>query len=1044
MPSYRPGFDISPFVLPDCAPGEYCFEETRDIREVAVTFRGRPPSSVGLSYMKNTWPRVRLEEQNDLESPTSFGWNPVDDLFNGKWQKASVLRARRGSTVNITFRPLARELPREAKGLDFEYRRTMGIRIDGADPGRIARVRVHTTGIAKTTVLRVEFDAGKRTARGRIRVTGYNARVTRGAAIRPGVGPQLIAVAHMTPAHRYAHDDGHLTFAMGHDAFTISLNALGSSGPVWYAEEGVYITDASDPTRFADYRKRMKDARTTLDTIRTRPEQSYAGARNGQPRPHPVSYNLGFKHARQRFWLEADGDLVLHRSNVGYGQWDTSSPPDLKGADTDRFLNEGNARFLFGFAGWTPVARYPDPAPVPVYNHRFRNGPVEAGIASFCVPLAGVRTAEVAPDETMVALVRFTFRNSGDVPWDAVLPVGYSRNSNRTYHPYHGGWTRDDELVPHCEKDRLTVRGDKILGPFRGKQVVRCVFESEMKPTAGKDGLALVKRLNPGEECEAVLKVPYIGLDTAGEFASLRRLDYDRCQKEVTRFWRDENRRGSEIETGVPQLDALYASHLTHVEMTDFPMPNDRRIINTSVGTSTYGNYPNESCMIVNELGQRGFHDDARRRLMLWVKYQGTVPQPGNFTDCRGMYFGAGGFESGAYNQHHGWVLWALAEHYRLTRDREWLAVVAPSMVDAADWVFRQRRNTMKELPRSRGWERGFLPAGSLEDVTEFHYWLSTNALTWRGVDVVARALAEIGHPEAARLGREADAYRQDLVRGFEEMRRHTPLMRLKDGRWVPHYPSRLYLRGRDAGWIRETLEGSVYLLISGLYDSKTKQAGWILDDYQDNKYLSPPFGYAVHDRDAVVGSRGGFSIQPNLLAGLLPHLVRDEPETYIWMFFNAWCACYREEINAMVEHPMPELGYSNSAHFKTSDEANAVAWLRYMFVWADRELLHIGRAIPRGWFADGRKIGITKVSTCFGEMDVRYESMVGRGRIRLELDLRGPADAGKILARFRHPEGKRLRSVTVNGRRWTKFDPVRGDADLTGLKGRIRVDARF
>ena len=54
---------------------------------------------------------------------------------------------------------------------------------------------------------------------------------------------------------------------------------------------------------------------------------------------------------------------------------------------------------------------------------------------------------------------------------------------------------------------------------------------------------------------------------------------------------------------------------------------------------------------------------------------------------------------------------------------------------------------------------------------------------------------------------------------------------------------------------------------------------------------------------------RGGFSMQPNLLAGLLPHLDRDEPEIYLWMFFNAWGACYREEINAMVEHPLPVLG---------------------------------------------------------------------------------------------------------------------------------------
>ncbi len=31
------------------------------------------------------------------------------------------------------------------------------------------------------------------------------------------------------------------------------------------------------------------------------------------------------------------------------------------------------------------------------------------------------------------------------------------------------------------------------------------------------------------------------------------------------------------------------------------------------------------------------------------------------------------------------------------------------------------------------------------------------------------------------------------------------------------------------------------------------------------------------------------------------------------------------------MEHPYPELGYANTAHPKTSDEASAVMWLRFI-----------------------------------------------------------------------------------------------------------------
>ena len=77
----------------------------------------------------------------------------------------------------------------------------------------------------------------------------------------------------------------------------------------------------------------------------------------------------------------------------------------------------------------------------------------------------------------------------------------------------------------------------------------------------------------------------------------------------------------------------------------------------------------------------------------------------------------------------------------------------------------------MRDQPHSRGWERGFLPAGALEDVQEYRYWLTTNTMIWRGVNAAAQALEAYGHPEAERIRREADAYGKDLRRGFETMR---------------------------------------------------------------------------------------------------------------------------------------------------------------------------------------------------------------------------------------------------------------------------------
>jgi hypothetical protein len=243
-------------------------------------------------------------------------------------------------------------------------------------------------------------------------------------------------------------------------------------------------------------------------------------------------------------------------------------------------------------------------------------------------------------------------------------------------------------------------------------------------------------------------------------------------------------------------------------------------------------------------------------------------------------------------------------------------------------------------------------------------------------------------------------------------------------------------------GWIRQVIEGAAYLLISGLFGPLSRQASWILDDYQDNLYLTPPYGYVMREPEADLLSRGGFSIQPCLLAGLMPHLERDEPEIYLWMFFNAFATIYREEISGMIEHPMPELGFSTSVTFKTSDEANAVMWMRYMLVYWNDRLLHFGRAMPRAWFDQSAPVELTGVSTLFGQVSVRYEPFQADKKIIARAELGALRDSPQVLVRFRHPDKAAMRSVNVNGRPWTTFSAE--DVDITGLSGSVVVEAVY
>jgi hypothetical protein len=653
-----------------------------------------------------------------------------------------------------------------------------------------------------------------------------------------------------------------------------------------------------------------------------------------------------------------------------------------------------------------------------------------------------IHEGELTYHEPTAALVRFRFRNTGDTVVQALLPLSFTEDSDRYRYSY-----ADSYRLPPPKKlvyTPVTIAGGQVTSIHNGATGLRAAYTGDMTLMTEGAGPAWARSLQPGESCELIVKIPFVDLDTASEQQALAALDFDKACREVTAYWRAEVQAGAVLKTPVPHLNAVHASHAAYIEFSDNVLESDPQLITTSVGTSTYANFINESVMIIQELDQRGFTAGVRQRLQLYVAGQGEARQPGNFTDFDGAFYGAKGWEEGDYNQHHGWALWYLSEHYLFSHDADWFASVASAVIKGADWVFRQRQETRRELPHSRGWERGFLPAGSLEDVTDFYYWLSTNVLTWRGTNAAARALEQAGHPQAARVRAESDLFRQDLIRGLELNRKYAPLVRLRDGRWVPQYPSRLYSRGRDYGWIRQILEGAVYLLISGLYDPKSRQADWILNDYQDNLYHTPPYGYVIRDLENNFWGRGGFSMQPNLLAGLMPHLDRDEIEVYLWMFFNAFVSCYREEINGMVEHPLPELGFDNSATIKTSDEANSVMWLRYMLVYSTPDLLHLGRAIPRAWLNDGETTSLARVRTHYGEVDACWTSHLAESSLVFDGNLQCPQDAPKTLVRFRHPEQAQIKSVSVNGKAWERFDAGRGDVDITGINGIVKVVANY
>jgi hypothetical protein len=172
--------------------------------------------------------------------------------------------------------------------------------------------------------------------------------------------------------------------------------------------------------------------------------------------------------------------------------------------------------------------------------------------------------------------MRFRFHNLGDAPVEARLPIRYSGDSRRSFQFLHIDPGQTEHMVPKSPMDPLLLNESRITSLYENRAVLRCLCETDMAALAECEAVVLRKTLQPGERCEAFLKIPYLTPDSPAELESLSRLDFEKCHEETTRFWRLENSKGSQLRSPVPQLDSLYAGHLSHVEVTDFSMPGRR------------------------------------------------------------------------------------------------------------------------------------------------------------------------------------------------------------------------------------------------------------------------------------------------------------------------------------------------------------------------------------------------------------------------------------------------------------------------------------
>jgi len=1001
------------------------WDEAREIHEIRYRL-AQPAAAVRLEYWVHNWP----------PKEGRGGWTTTDSPFRGEWRTAQVTVRNEEGVQVLRFRPLTTEENpnlKERPGYAPTFRQTLRLRLAlrGAASPAVAQFEVYGTAVWNRRTVGVETGGEGKPAPA-VTFSVYNGALL--GKSQAG-GRTLLDIAYLEHPPESA-DRTVLQVASPEWAFGVALDDLIRHREIYVRDLGVFFTAAAAEP-LADFLAsgKLRPGRDIHSRVGAAPEQSLEKARGeipplshtGNNGRHPVRYvPLAFPGNREKLALEYNGNLFISK----HGAKTFADERALLRWEGDKI------RFRFGtgvqadFRERPSSARqYPRNAYQPVFVTEWNEGDLAYRAEAFGAPYA----APLEPwsnrgDEPAAAFVRLRVTNAGSRPATALTWFQISPEETLAW---DGGWLRGEPGLRAW------------LKPSEGKLELRA-----LPPSSLYAGQAAVweSSLAPGAAATLDVRIPFRTPVSRQEGRTLETVDADALLARLISFWDRTVRQGMRVRTPDIGLNRFWDGVLQHILASVYrDVPTG--LFMAPCATYDYNMFLNETNMQVRLLDQRGLHSLAAKFLEPALARQGSKPFPGMFRKTDAIFHGVlidaqHDYTHSGYNLNHGWTLWTLAEHYWFSRDEAWLRAKLPNLRRAAWWIVEERQATQRLQPDGGPvWEYGLLPAGQLEDNEEWQYWFAVNAYAHKGLKAAAEVIAEIDPAEGARLRDEARRYRDDIRAALRRSMAAAPVVPRGDGTWIPYLPSRTHLHGPDYGWIRNILYGAHALIDGEVIDPGETWAAWILQDLEDNRFMAPD-SFPVAEQDWF--SRGGITLQPNLVNTPLTYLARNEIPQALRAFYNTFAASYFEDVNIFAEW-VPSFGRPGGPYYKTSDEAGFLTWLRMLLVREEGGTLQLARGAPRRWFRHGEVIEVEDAATFFGKISFRIASRVAERRLAADIRPAAGFRAQRLALTLRHPDKKRPRRIQAAGADVTSsWDPRTETLTIPAQPGAMQVEIDY
>ena len=122
-------------------------------------------------------------------------------------------------------------------------------------------------------------------------------------------------------------------------------------------------------------------------------------------------------------------------------------------------------------------------------------------------------------------------------------------------------------------------------------------------------------------------------------------------------------------------------------------------------------------------------------------------------------------------------------------------------MQAAADWIIRQRKDYMKDVPNRQDLHvAGLMPPCMLGDYAmpacDWHWYYVDDALSLQGLQRFADALMDFDPTAGQKYQDEAEAFRKDIRRAVDREAILTPVRLGRDGMYHSYIPRTAYMAG--------------------------------------------------------------------------------------------------------------------------------------------------------------------------------------------------------------------------------------------------------